>query len=110
VYSIERQKKLYDKTEKFLHDIGYGQVRTLYGDGYDGAPRFAPFDKILITAGASEIPATLIEQLKPDGIMVIPLGEGDLQKMLKITKTEEGTLKKENFGNYRFVPFLKGVN
>lgn len=110
VYSIERQKKLYDKTEKFLHDIGYGQVRTLYGDGYDGAPRFAPFDKILITAGATEIPTTLIEQLKPDGIMVIPLGEGDLQKMLKITKTEEGTLKKENFGNYRFVPFLKGVN
>lgn len=110
VYSIERQKKLYDKTEKFLHDIGYGQVRTLYGDGYDGAPRFAPFDKILITAGASEIPTSLIEQLKPDGIMVIPLGEGDLQKMLKITKTEEGTLKKENFGNYRFVPFLKGVN
>jgi len=110
VYSIERQKKLYDKTEKFLHDIGYGQVRTLYGDGYEGSPRFAPFDKILITAGATEIPATLIEQLKPDGIMVIPLGEGDLQKMLKITKTEEGTLKKENFGNYRFVPFLKGVN
>ncbi|MBK7807393.1 MAG: protein-L-isoaspartate(D-aspartate) O-methyltransferase [Saprospiraceae bacterium] len=110
VYTIERQKKLFDKTEKFLHDIGFGNIRTLYGDGYEGAPRFAPFDKILITAGASEIPVKLIEQLKPGGIMVIPLGQGDLQKMLKITKNEDGSLKKENFGNYRFVPFLKGVN
>lgn len=110
VYTIERQKKLFDKTEKFLHDIGFGNIRTLYGDGYEGAPRFAPFDKILITAGASEIPVKLIEQLKPGGIMVIPLGQGDLQKMLKITKSEDGSLKKENFGNYRFVPFLKGVN
>ncbi len=110
VYTIERQKKLFDKTEKFLHDIGFGNIRTLYGDGYEGAPRFAPFDKILITAGASEIPEKLIEQLKPGGIMVIPLGQGDLQKMLKITKSEDGSLKKENFGNYRFVPFLKGVN
>ncbi len=110
VYTIERHKKLFDKTEKFLHDIGFGNIRTLYGDGYEGAPRFAPFDKILITAGASEIPEKLIEQLKPGGIMVIPLGQGDLQKMLKITKSEDGSLKKENFGNYRFVPFLKGVN
>ena len=82
VYTIERQKKLFDKTEKFLHDIGFGNIRTLYGDGYEGAPRFAPFDKILITAGASEIPDKLSEQLKPGGIMVIPLGQGDLQKML----------------------------
>ena len=110
VYTIERQKKLFDKTEKFLQDIGFGNIRTLYGDGYEGAPRFAPFDKILITAGASEIPEKLIEQLKPGGIMVIPLGQGDLQKMLRITKNEDGSLKKENFGNYRFVPFLKGVN
>lgn len=110
VYTIERQKKLFDKTEKFLHDIGFGNIRTLYGDGYEGAPRFAPFDKILITAGASEIPEKLIDQLKPGGIMVIPLGQGDLQKMLRITKNVDGSLKKENFGNYRFVPFLKGVN
>jgi protein-L-isoaspartate(D-aspartate) O-methyltransferase len=110
VYTIERQKKLFDKTEKFLQDIGFGNIRTLYGDGYEGAPRFAPFDKILITAGASEIPEKLIDQLKPGGIMVIPLGQGDLQKMLRITKNVDGSLKKENFGNYRFVPFLKGVN
>jgi protein-L-isoaspartate(D-aspartate) O-methyltransferase len=110
VYTIERQKKLFDKTEKFLPDIGFGNIRTLYGDGYEGAPRFAPFDKILITAGATEIPEKLVEQLKPGGIMVIPLGQGDLQKMLRITKNEDGSLKKENFGNYRFVPFLKGLN
>jgi len=110
VYTIERQKKLFDKTEKFLHEIGFGNIRTLYGDGYEGAPRFAPFDKILITAGATEIPEKLVDQLKPGGIMVIPLGQGDLQKMLRITKNEDGSLKKENFGNYRFVPFLKGVN
>ncbi|MBP6447312.1 MAG: protein-L-isoaspartate(D-aspartate) O-methyltransferase, partial [Saprospiraceae bacterium] len=65
VYTIERQKKLFDKTSKFLQDIGFGQVRTLYGDGYLGTPRFAPFDKILLTAAATEIPQQLIDQLKP---------------------------------------------
>ena len=109
VYTIERQKRLFDKTEKFLHEIGYGNVRTLYGDGYEGAPRFAPFDKILLTAAADEIPTKLIAQLKPGGIMVVPLGGGDVQQMLRITKKEDGTLVKENFGDYRFVPFLKGV-
>lgn len=110
VYTIERQKALFDKTEKFLNEIGFGNVRTLFGDGYEGAPRFAPFDKILVTAGATEIPLKLITQLKPGGIMVIPLGEGSTQKMLKITKNEDGSIKKENYGNFRFVPFLKGVN
>lgn len=111
VYTIERQKKLFEKTEKFLHDIGFGNVRTLFGDGYEGAQRFAPFDKIIITAGAVEIPKKLIDQLKPNGLMVIPLGdESGVQKMLRITKNEDGSLTRENFGNYRFVPFLKGVN
>ena len=111
VYTIERQKKLFEKTEKFLHDLGFGNVRTLFGDGYEGAPRFAPFDKIIITAGAVEIPKKLIDQLKPNGLMVIPLGdESGVQKMLRITKNEDGSFTRENFGNYRFVPFLKGVN
>lgn len=111
VYTIERQKKLFEKTEKFLHDLGFSNVRTLFGDGYEGAPRFAPFDKIIITAGAVEIPKKLIDQLKPNGLMVIPLGdESGVQKMLRITKNEDGSLTRENFGNYRFVPFLKGVN
>lgn len=109
VYTIERQKKLFEKTEKFLHSINFGNIRTLYGDGYQGAPRFAPFDKILLTAASSEIPEKLLQQLKPGGIMVIPFGGNDVQKMMRITKNEDGTIQKENFGNYRFVPFLKGV-
>ena len=109
VYTIERQKKLFDKTEKLLHEIGFGNVRTLYGDGYEGAPRFAPFDKILLTAAADEIPKKLLAQLKPGGIMLLPLGSGEVQQMLRITKKEDGTLVKEKFGNYRFVPFLKGL-
>lgn len=110
VYTIERQKSLYDKTELLLHKIGFGNVRTLFGDGYLGAPRFAPFDKILLTAGATEIPALLIDQLKVGGIMVIPVGEGSNQKMIKITKNLDGTYRKESHGNFRFVPFLKGIN
>ena len=109
VYTIERQKKLFDRTSRFLHEIGFGQIRTLYGDGYLGAPRFAPFDKILLTAAASEIPQKLIDQLKPGGIMVIPLGSGDVQQMKRIIKYHDGSFKEENFGNYRFVPFLKGT-
>ncbi|MBK7634606.1 MAG: protein-L-isoaspartate(D-aspartate) O-methyltransferase [Saprospiraceae bacterium] len=109
VYTIERQKKLFDKTSKFLQDIGFGQVRTLYGDGYLGTPRFAPFDKILLTAAATEIPQQLINQLKPGGIMVAPLGSGDIQQMKRITKNTDDTIREENFGNYRFVPFLKGI-
>lgn len=110
VYTIERQKTLFDKTEKFLHHIGYGNVRTLFGDGYEGSPRFAPFDKIIITAGAPEIPQKLLQQLSPGGLMVIPYGAGETQKMLRITKQTDNTLKTETFGNFRFVPFLKGLN
>lgn len=108
VYTIERQKKLFTKTDQFLRDIGFGHIRTLFGDGYEGAPRFAPFDKIILTAGAETVPEKLIAQLKPSGIMVIPLGDGKTQKMIRISKNKEGALIKENFGEFRFVPFLKG--
>jgi protein-L-isoaspartate(D-aspartate) O-methyltransferase len=110
IYTIERQKKLFDKTEALLQNLGFGNVRTLYGDGFEGAPRFAPFDKIIVTAGAAEIPLKLLDQLKPTGIMVIPYGTGSTQMMLKITKNIDGSLKKEEYGQYKFVPFLKGVN
>ncbi|MBK9257997.1 MAG: protein-L-isoaspartate(D-aspartate) O-methyltransferase [Saprospiraceae bacterium] len=109
VYTIERHEQLYKKTQKLLSEIGFGNIRTLHGDGYEGAPRFAPFDKILITAGATEIPKKLMDQLKPGGIMVIPIGESDLKQMVKITKNEDGTFRFETFGNFRFVPFLKGI-
>jgi protein-L-isoaspartate(D-aspartate) O-methyltransferase len=109
VYSIERHKHLHDQTAQRLRKIGYPNIRTFYGDGFKGLPRFAPFDKILITAAAPEIPDELLSQLKIGGIMVIPLTEGSVQKMMKITKLEDGKLKKENFGNFKFVPMLKGT-
>jgi protein-L-isoaspartate(D-aspartate) O-methyltransferase len=110
VYTIERQEKLYMKTADFLPEIGYGSIRTLFGDGYKGAPRFAPFDKILITAGAPIIPGDLVEQLQEGGFLVVPLGEGEVQEMIRITKLPGGKLKKEKYGSYRFVPLLKGIN
>ena len=110
VYTIERQENLYKKTNNLLEKIGFGRIRTLFGDGYRGAPRFAPFDKILVTAGASEIPEALLTQLKIGGILVIPLGAGDTQTMQRITRVEEEKYKTENFGKFRFVPFLKGTN
>ncbi len=110
VYSIERQEKLFHKTEKFLHNLGYGRIRTLLGDGYAGAPRFAPFDRILITCGAPHIPMDLPDQLQIGGIMVIPLGEGKIQRMIRIKKVSPTKYEQEDFGAFKFVPFLEGVN
>ena len=110
VYTIERQKKLFEKTGHLLKKLGYSRIRTLYGDGFEGASRFAPFDKIIVTAGAGELPKKLFDQLKIGGYMVIPYGAGEVQKMLRFTKGENNTIKKEDFGNFRFVPFLKGVS
>lgn len=109
VYSIERHKHLHDQTAERLRQIGYKGIRTFFGDGFKGLPQFAPFDKIIITAAAPEIPEELIKQLKIGGIMVLPLNEGNHQKMMKITKNAENKLKKELFGNFRFVPMLKGT-
>jgi protein-L-isoaspartate(D-aspartate) O-methyltransferase len=110
VYTIERQQQLFERTSKLLDRIGFSGVRTLYGDGYDGAPRFAPFDKIIVTAGASEIPPVLMSQLKIGGIIVIPCGFTDNKTMLRITKTSETTYESEECGLFRFVPFIKGLS
>lgn len=109
VYTIERQETLYKKTQKFLYDIGYGQIRTLYGDGYLGSERFAPFDKILVTAGATTIPEALKSQLKTGGQLVIPVGPGDSQRMIRLTRVSETRYDEEDFGCFSFVPFLKGT-
>ena len=110
VYTIERQELLHHRAKKLLDHLKLGNIRCYLRDGYKGLPEFAPFDKILVTAGASEIPNPLIEQLKVGGQLIIPIGKQS-QKMLRITKTDEdGNLKTEQFSNFKFVPFLKGIN
>ncbi len=109
VYTIERQRKLFDKTSDLLVDMKMQGIRTLYGDGYEGAPRFAPFDKIVVTAGASVFPDKLLEQLKIGGIMVIPSGNSQKQVMMRYIKLAIGSCKKENHGPCAFVPMLGGV-
>ncbi len=110
VYTIERQKRLFDKTSEVLPRMGLGGVRTLFGDGFVGAPRFAPYDKILITAAAPFFPQALFDQLKVGGYMVIPVGEGDIQKMKRITKVSPTQKREELFGTFSFVPMLAGTN
>lgn len=109
VFSIERQRKLYTKTKAFLAEFPY-RIKMFLGDGNKGLPTYGPFDRILITAAAPEIPQALIDQLKVGGMMVIPLCENDEhQTMLRLTKQEDGNLKREEYGDFKFVPMLKGV-
>lgn len=110
VFSIERQRNLYFHTKEILEQLPY-RVKTFLGDGFEGLPTYAPFDRILITAGAPQIPPKLIEQLKLGGIMVIPIDEGEPghQKMRRITKNPDGTLREEVFGDFSFVPMLTGT-
>ncbi len=110
VYTIERQENLFRKTEQLLNQLGFGRIRTLLGDGYKGSPRFANFDRILVTCGAPFVPQDLLDQLNIGGMLIIPLGEGESQRMIRITKHADGRYEKEDFGEFRFVPFLKGIN
>jgi len=110
VFTIERQKELYDYANHFFYLKKYGTIKRFYGDGFAGLPTYGPFDKIIITAGAPKIPEQLITQLKPGGIMIIPLGENEQQQMLRITKLEDGSLREEQFGSFSFVPMLEGRN
>lgn len=105
VFSIERQRKLFQRTKEFMGRFRY-PVKLFLGDGYLGLPTFAPFDRILITAAAPEIPQALLEQLKPNGILVIPHGKDDIQNMLQIMKQADGTIRSETHGTFRFVPLL----
>jgi protein-L-isoaspartate(D-aspartate) O-methyltransferase len=106
VFSIERQKSLYDKAVQFLPSMGY-RIKLFYGDGYKGLPAYAPFDKIIVTAGAHYIPDALMDQLKPGGILVIPVGGNDVQEMTTITRISEKEFQKREHGKFRFVPLLE---
>jgi len=105
VYTIEFNKKLYQKAKSFLQELGY-KANFHLGDGSQGWPTFAPYDKIIVTAGAPTLPDALIEQLKPGGILVIPVGDEDHQEMLKIKKDSEGKIMKESHDFFRFVPLV----
>jgi protein-L-isoaspartate(D-aspartate) O-methyltransferase len=106
VFTIERIKSLYQKSKSLLAEMGYNTIKVFYGDGYKGLPAFAPFDKILVTAAAPVIPATLKEQMKIGGMIVIPLGGGDVQVMTRVIKLSEDEYKTEEHGLFRFVPLL----
>ncbi len=108
VFTIERHKKLFDNTKFFPLSKEYPNVKFFYGDGFLGLPTFGPFDKIIITAAAPHIPKKLIDQLKIGGYMVIPLDEDNAQRMYRITKNGDGSLDKEAFEAFSFVPMLTG--
>ena len=111
VFTIERQRNLYMKTKPFLAEFPYN-IKTFLGDGNKGLPTFAPFDRVLITAAAPEIPQALVDQLKTGGIMVIPLNDemdASKQIMLRLTKQPDDTMLREEFGDCRFVPMLKDI-
>ena len=110
VFTIERQKNLFEKTKNFIFKTKYNNLKFFYGDGFEGLPTYAPFDKVIITAAAPFIPPKLIEQLKPGGKMVVPVDEGEHQRMLRLTKNEEGSYGEESFENFSFVPMLTGKN
>lgn len=107
VFTIERQRALFDKAIQFLPKLGYPQIKIFYGDGFKGMPAFAPFDRILVTAGAPRIPEALLEQLKTGGILVIPLGADDIQVMVTLTKIAPDKYEKREHGTFRFVPMLE---
>lgn len=109
VFSIERQKQLFDQTAKYIFREQYPTIYFHFGDGFEGLPEFAPFDKILITAAAPAVPEKLWQQLKIGGKMVIPLDESDTtQRMLRLTKKRDGKEKRESFDEFSFVPMLEG--
>lgn len=108
VYSIERQKELFNFSNGIFKKLGYSLIQK-FGDGYQGLPTFAPFDRIIVTAGAPEIPKKLLSQLKVGGIMIIPVGVED-QEMIRVIRVSESKFSKKNMGAFKFVPMLENKN
>ena len=109
LYSIERQSELYKKCSQMLPSMGYAKINLFLGDGYEGLPESAPFDAVLVTAGAEEIPAKLLLQIKIGGVMVVPIGS-KVQIMTRIRRLNEEEFEQEEFGECAFVPMLNGIH
>ena len=106
VFTIERHKQLFEITRKRFHELNYN-LKTFFGDGFKGLPSFAPFEKILVTCGAPHIPEKLLDQLKPGGIMVIPVGPLSEQVMTTVLKKADGSTEIIELDKFRFVPMLE---
>lgn len=107
VYTVERQRELFLKSQPILSKLGY-KPNFFFGDGYEGIPAYGPFDKIIVTAGGPEIPQKLLDQLKIQGRLVMPVGNSNSQKMTLVEKVSDGEFRKTEHGSFIFVPFLKG--
>lgn len=109
VFSIERQQELYKKTKLFLMRLGYRPRHLSFGDGYKGLPEYAPYDGIIVTAGAPFVPKPLLAQLKIGGKLIIPVGD-DPQVMTRFIRTSSSQFEKKEYGEFRFVPLLEDKN
>lgn len=109
VYTVERIRALYDTAKERLADLGYSNVSFLYGDGYSGWKENAPYDKIMVTAAAKEVPETLTRQLAPGGKMVIPVGDFNMQELKLVEKDKDGTISESVIEYVMFVEFRKDV-
>jgi protein-L-isoaspartate(D-aspartate) O-methyltransferase len=109
VYTIERQQELFKKTKLFLPKLGYKPKKIIFGDGYKGLPENAPFDGIIVTAGAPFVPNALLSQLKIGGRLVIPIGDEE-QIMTLYIRTSEKDFEKHELGKFKFVPMLNKKN